>query len=88
MELGYCFHSGYHGKGYAFEAISALMEHMRLAHGNRIFLCGTALDNHPSMRLLNRLGFVQTGTETVSFYKDKNGADITFPSGSFRRVYS
>ena len=44
---------------------------------------GTALDNVPSVRLLLSLGFRQTGTEKVSFYKDKDGKAIFFDGGIF-----
>ena len=44
---------------------------------------GTALNNTPSVRLLASLGFKQTGTEEVSFYKDAEGNDITFEGGTY-----
>ena len=44
---------------------------------------GTALNNTPSVRLLTSLGFRQIGTETVSFYKDSAGNDITFEGGNY-----
>ena len=44
---------------------------------------GTALNNTPSVRLLTSLGFRQTGTEKVSFYRDADGSDITFTGGNY-----
>lgn len=65
LELGYCFHSSAHGKGYAYESISALMEVFAESGMIQRFTAGTALENTPSVRLLHRLGFVQTGTEEL-----------------------
>lgn len=81
-EIGYCFHSSAHGKGYAKEAHLALFGHMR-AQGFTHFIVRTALANLPSVRLLAALGFRQTGGEKVSFYKDAEGKDIVFDGGMF-----
>lgn len=81
-EIGYCFHSAYHGKGYAREGMQALLEYMKTL-GHTKFSAGTALDNTPSVRLLTSLGFRLAGTEQVSFYKDAAGEDIIFDGGVF-----
>lgn len=81
-EIGYCFHSDYHGKGYARESISAILDLMK-NKGVINITAGTALNNTPSVRLLTYLGFRQTGTEKVSFYKDDEGNDITFEGGNY-----
>ncbi len=81
-EIGYCFHSCYHGKGYAKESITALIGYMREIGETRL-TAGTALANRPSVRLLTSLGFKQVATEKVSFYKDENGNDIIFDGGMF-----
>lgn len=82
-DLGFCFHSDYHGKGFAFEACSALMEHIAKERNVTNFTAGTALKNTPSCKLLNKLGFVLKDTETLSFHKDENGNNITFEGGNF-----
>lgn len=82
FEMGYCFHSDYHGKGYAGESISAVLGAMKERNALRI-TAGTALNNTPSVRLLTALGFRLTGTEKVSFYRDEKGRDITFDGGNF-----
>ena len=87
-ELGYCFHSDWHGKGLAYESVNALMDYVRVNEHVSAFVCGTALGNTPSMRLIRRLGFRQISTETASFYKDAAGNDIVFASGSFRKDLS
>ena len=81
-EIGYCFHSKYHGKGYARESISTILDVMK-DKGAVNITAGTALNNTPSVRLLASLGFKQTGTEEVSFYKDAEGNDITFEGGTY-----
>ena len=81
-EIGYSFHPAYHGKGYAKEALSALITHLR-GLGLTRFSAGTALNNTPSVRLLTSLGFRLTGTEKVSFYQDAAGEDIVFEGGIF-----
>ena len=81
-EIGYCFHSSAHGKGYAAEACRALFDYMKELGFNR-FSAGTAISNLPSVKLLKSLGFMQTGAEKVSFYKDENGNDIVFDGGIF-----
>ena len=82
FELGYCFHSAYHRKGYAKESISAILDAAKDMGAAKI-TAGTALNNTPSVRLLASLGFALIGTETVSFYKDEKGNDITFEGGEF-----
>lgn len=81
-EMGYCFHPAYHGNGYAYESISAALKKAERT-GIRRIEAGTALENTPSVKLLERLGFRQTGTEQVSFYKDVNGDPVTFEGGIF-----
>ncbi len=81
-EIGYCFHSDYHGKGYAKESHLALFDYLR-TFGITNFTVGTAIDNAPSVALLKSLGFELIGTEKVSFYKDSQGNDIVFEGGIF-----
>ncbi len=81
-EIGYCFHSAYHGKGYAKESHVALFNYLRTL-GITKFTAGTAINNVPSVSLLKSLGFVLIGTEKVSFYKDAQGNDIVFEGGIF-----
>ena len=66
-DLGYCFHSAYHSKGYAYESTRLLVEYFIDQCGVTLFTAGTAIDNIPSCRLLEKLGFVCVSTETISF---------------------
>ena len=81
-EIGYCFHSSAHGRGYAREAHTALLDYLK-GLGITHFSAGTAINNHPSVKLLTALGFRQTGSEKVSFYKSADGSDIFFDGGIF-----
>ena len=83
-EMGYCFHSDYHGKGYARESLSALILYILMLHPGMAITAGTALENLPSVKLLQTLGFRRIGTERVSFYKDADGQDIFFEGGIFK----
>ena len=81
-EIGYCFHSAYHRKGYAKESHLALFGYMKTL-GITKFSAGTALNNAPSVKLLTSLGFKLVAQEKVSFYKDAMGNDIVFNGGIF-----
>jgi RimJ/RimL family protein N-acetyltransferase len=59
--LGYIFHPGYGGQGYATEACRAAMAYVFGKLGADSFLTGTHPDNEPSVRLLKRLGFEEGG---------------------------
>lgn len=80
IDVGYCFHASAHGRGYAFESISALLEFLESTGAVNRFTAGTALDNIPSVKLLKKLGFEQTGEEEVCFYEGH-----PFCGGSFVR---
>ncbi|MBR3502796.1 MAG: GNAT family N-acetyltransferase [Clostridia bacterium] len=81
-ECGYCFHSAFHSRGYAGEAMRAVAGLLR-DRGVKNLTAGTALGNAPSVRLLQSLGFELVETEKVSFYKDEKGNDIVFEGGVF-----
>ena len=78
LDLGYCFHSAYHSNGYASESAAAIIEYLDREHHGASFTAATALENIPSCRLLERLGFVCVSTETMSF-----DGKFSFQSGNF-----
>lgn len=84
-EIGYCFHSEYHGKGFAKESMLSVISYLKDIGASKL-IAGTAIKNIPSIKLLNALGFEQVGTEKVSFYKDANGNDIYFDGGIFELI--
>ncbi|MBQ8359962.1 MAG: GNAT family N-acetyltransferase [Oscillospiraceae bacterium] len=77
-DLGYCFHSAHHAKGYAYESTKALIEYLIEECGAVGFTASTAIDNIPSCKLLKKLGFICVSTETVSFDNT-----FSFQGGSF-----
>ena len=81
-EIGYSFHSDFHGKGYAKESVLAILDYARELGIKRI-TAGAAINNIPSVALLKVLGFKQVGKERVSFYKDEFGKDMVFEGGIF-----
>ena len=81
-EAGYCFHPAYHGKGYARESLAAVIGYMK-ENNVSLLTAGTALENTPSVRLLESVGFRLTGTEKVSFYRDEQGNALFFDGGIF-----
>jgi len=56
-DIGFAFLPAYWSKGYAFEAASAVLAHARDGLGLSRLLAIVNPDNHPSTRLLERLGF-------------------------------
>ncbi len=86
-ELGYCFLTLAQGKGYAQESCRALLSYYE-ANGVTRFTAGTALDNKPSVRLLENLGFRLTGTERLWMRTDEEGREIWFDGGRFELVAS
>lgn len=81
-EIGYGYINKSQGKGYAKEALSAVLEYMKEIGATKIH-AGTAIENIPSVELLKSLGFELTGTEQISFFKDDAGNDIIFEGGNF-----
>lgn len=60
-ELGYDIFPAHRNRGYATELARALMEWARVEHGIRHFISGIAPDNAPSLRVIEKLGFADTG---------------------------
>ena len=56
VDIGYSTLRAYWGRGYAYEAASALMEHGRRVHGLPRIVGITSPDNEKSMKVLEKLG--------------------------------
>jgi ribosomal-protein-alanine N-acetyltransferase len=82
-EFGYCLHSDYQGKGYAFEACTAVVNYAFGVLKINCMTAGTAILNQPSCRLLAKLGFQKTSEFTSSFHKTAAGEPIEFTGASF-----
>lgn len=61
IEIGYCIHRNHRRRGYAYEAVSALLPVLHADLGYTLVLAGAFAFNQPSRRLLEKLGFVQEG---------------------------
>ncbi|KAF2035878.1 acyl-CoA N-acyltransferase [Setomelanomma holmii] len=65
-DIGFNFLPAYHGRGYATEALFALMQYYRETKGCRAFAGITNPENGEAKRLLARLGFQDRGVRGVS----------------------
>lgn len=61
VEFGYRIFEPYRGRGYATEAARRLIELAEARAGIRRFVLSVAPDNDPSLAIVRKLGFVQTG---------------------------
>ncbi len=61
ITMGYTFSYRYHRRGYAFEALSALLELLHKRFPDWDFICFTEPENEPSMALLKKLGYEHLG---------------------------
>lgn len=76
-EVGYIVNRGYQGKGYATEALSAVIRHAFSTGVHRIFAeCDPR--NIRSWKLLERVGFKREAhfRQNIYFHKDPGGAPI------------
>ena len=61
ISLGYTFSYKHHRKGYAFEALSALIDHLHERYPKWDFVSLTEPENEASMALLKKLGYRDMG---------------------------
>ena len=61
ISLGYTFSYKHHRKGYAFEALTALINMLHGRYPEWDFICFTEPENMPSMALLKKLGYKDMG---------------------------
>lgn len=77
VEIGYAVVSAYRRRGFAEEAVRALLASAAREHGVTRFRAGIAPENTPSLNLIRKLGFTQVGSrrhevlgEQLIFYRD------------------
>jgi RimJ/RimL family protein N-acetyltransferase len=64
--VAYLLGSAHQGRGYATRATSAMLAHLESEHGTSCLLANVEVENLPSIRLLQRLGFrAATPTEAA-----------------------
>lgn len=84
--IGYCLHTAYWGKGYATEAIGAVIEYARDVLCLRKLISGTAVGNATSVKLLEKFNFREVSRRECSFACDKDGNPISFIGCSYELV--
>lgn len=67
-DLGYALLAAHEGRGYALEAARACVAHARQVLGWPALMALTAIDNPPSVALLNKLGFVERPQQQLEGY--------------------
>ncbi len=74
VELGYTIFPEHRGSGYATEAARALLDWAQETHGITHFIASVAPGNEPSLAIVAKLGFVQTGDQ----WDDEDGLELVF----------
>jgi ribosomal-protein-alanine N-acetyltransferase len=74
VEVGYTVFPEFRGHGYATEAARALLDWAAERHGIRSFIASVAPDNEPSLAIVRKLGFVQTGEQ----WDEEDGLELVF----------
>jgi RimJ/RimL family protein N-acetyltransferase len=74
VEVGYTIFEPYRGRGYAAEAAGALIEWARSERRVNRFIASVAPENVPSLALVRRLGFAETGRQ----WDDEDGEELVF----------
>lgn len=74
VELGYTIFPEHRGRGYATEAVRALIGWAGESHGIGRFVASIAPSNVPSLALVRRLGFTQVGEH----WDEEDGLELEF----------
>jgi [ribosomal protein S5]-alanine N-acetyltransferase len=74
IEVGYSVLPPYQRRGYALEAVEALFGWATQEHGITQFVASVGPWNEPSLGLVRKLGFVQTGVR----WDDEDGEELVF----------
>jgi [ribosomal protein S5]-alanine N-acetyltransferase len=74
VELGYTIFEPHRGHGYATEAAAALMDWAHAEKDIRRFVASVAPANAPSLAIVKKLGFVQTGEQ----WDEEDGLELVF----------
>jgi ribosomal-protein-alanine N-acetyltransferase len=74
VELGYTVFPEFRGRGYASEAVAALVGWARRERYVRVFVASVAPDNEPSLAIVRKLGFEHVGEH----WDDEDGRELEF----------
>ncbi|SFF75120.1 Protein N-acetyltransferase, RimJ/RimL family [Novosphingobium sp. CF614] len=72
VEVGYWIATAYRGRGYALEALRAVVDQAR-ALGHRRLVAKHFVDNHASVRVLEAAGFSDSGSERMRYSAGRGG---------------
>ncbi|HBL84688.1 MAG: hypothetical protein A2Y17_11180 [Clostridiales bacterium GWF2_38_85] len=78
LGIGYAIHSAYQNNGYGTEAVRGFIDYAFHNMGAKCVLAGTANNNIPSVRLLEKLNFKKVNEHAQSHRQDKQGNPINF----------
>lgn len=76
IEIGYSIVPEYRGRGLAFEAVRALVEHALGGPRVRRVIAECLHDNHPSLRILRKLGMRRIGRSGDALRFELHGSDL------------
>jgi RimJ/RimL family protein N-acetyltransferase len=74
VEIGYAVEPEHRRQGYAAEAVAAMLDWATREHAIRWFVASVGPTNVPSLALVKRLGFLQTGSQ----WDDEDGLELVF----------
>ena len=80
LDIGYALAVDCHGKGYATEAVGALVDEAFRSRGAERIFGNAFVGNHSSRRVMEKLGFVYEGTQRRCVCKRGVWLDAGFPS--------
>ena len=74
VEVGYTIFPPYRRRGYATEVAATLLAWARREEGVRHFIASVGPENAPSLAIVRKLGFTQTGEQ----WDDEDGLELVF----------
>ena len=77
-EIGYILHPRYWGQGFAAEACRAVIAHVFGAYDLEAITADVDPRNSASLRLLKRLGFIETGRATATYEVEGEVSDSVY----------
>jgi RimJ/RimL family protein N-acetyltransferase len=74
LEIGYAVEPAHRRRGYATEAVAAMLAWAQREHGIRHFVASVSPTNVASLAVIRKFGFAQTGTQ----WDDEDGEELVF----------
>ncbi|MGH7024299.1 MAG: GNAT family N-acetyltransferase [Caulobacteraceae bacterium] len=88
-EVGFILHPTYWGRGFASEALGAVIAHLFATYEIDAITAEADPRNEPSLGLLRRFGFAETGRASATFEIDGEISDsvyLALPRAAFRAL--